>query len=484
MGDGQPLQYPGRLASRPSSLFSFLPEPAVSVSIFDSFLTTSEIIQVFDDAPVLQAMLRFEVALAEAQAEEGVIPAEAARVIARHGDIADYDVQAIIVASRRAGSMAIPLVKALTKAVGEDDESAATHVHWGSTSQDVIDTGMVLATRDALRLIDGALLSLAGRLLDLADQHLHTPVLARTLMQPAQVTSLGCKFTTWAAPLVRARRHLKEAADRALQLQLGGAVGTLAVMGDKGPAVARRVAAELGLRAPDAAWHTQRDEWVRLGLEVAVLAGSLGKLATDFSLMAQGEIAELAEPAGAGRGGSTAMPHKRNPVSCMTALAAAGRVPQRAAALLANMGQQHERGLGNWQAELAEWPGLFISTHGALEAMREAIEGLHIDTARMQRNIDALQGLVYAEAVSVYLASAVGKPQAHKLMEELTGRAVSEARPLGDVVAEAVRGDAQLADKLDLARLQALFDPRIANANAAELAREQIPQLRTALSLD
>src|SRR5690606_37205805 len=151
------------------------------------------------------------------------------------------------------------------------------------------------------------------------------------------------------------------------------AVGTLAVMGDKGPAVARRVAAELGLRAPDAAWHTQRDEWVRLGLEVAVLAGSLGKLATDFSLMAQGEIAELAEPSGAGRGGSTAMPHKRNPVSGMTALAAAGRVPQRAAALLANMGQEHERGLGNWQAELAEWPGLFISTHGALQAMREAI---------------------------------------------------------------------------------------------------------------
>src|SRR5690606_30233432 len=173
---------------------------------------------------------------AKAQAEEGIIPQAAAEAIARHGDIKQYDVQAIIVASRRAGSMAIPLVKALTQAVGEDDPSAATHVHWGSTSQDVIDTGMVLATRDALRLLDGALLSLAGRLLDLADQHLHTPVLARTLMQPAQVTSLGFKFTTWAAPLVRARRQLKAAAGRALQLQLGGAVGTLAVMGEKGPA--------------------------------------------------------------------------------------------------------------------------------------------------------------------------------------------------------------------------------------------------------
>lgn len=454
----------------------------MSVSIFDSFLTTSEIIDVFDDAAVLQEMLNFEVALANAQAAEGIIPTEAASVIERHGDIAGYDVPAIVTASRRAGSMAIPLVKALTQAVQDNDPAAATHVHWGSTSQDVIDTGMVLATRKALQLIDEALLATANRLLDLAGQHLHTPVLARTLMQPAQVTSLGFKFVNWAAPLVRARSQLRIAAANALQLQLGGAVGTLAVMGDKGPAVARRVAADLGLKTPEAAWHTQRDEWLRLGMEVAVLTGSIGKMATDFSLMAQGEIAELAEPTGAGRGGSTAMPHKRNPVSCMTALAAAGRVPQRAAALLAAMGQEHERGLGNWQAELAEWPGLFISAYGGLAAMREAVSGIHIDTARMQANIDALQGLVYAEAVSIYLAGAIGKPQAHKLMEGLTKQAVAEGRQLGDVVVDAVEADPQLKSQLDLKALQALFDPRVANANAAELARAQAARLRQALS--
>lgn len=453
----------------------------MSVSIFDSFLTTSEIIAVFDDAAILQQMLHFEVALAKAQAQEGIIPQAAAEAIARHGDISMYDVQAIIVASRRAGSMAIPLVKALTQAVKEDEPSAATHVHWGSTSQDVIDTGMVLATREALKLLDESLLALSTRLLDLADQHLHTPVLARTLMQPAQVTSLGFKLAGWAAPLVRARRQIHIAAQNALQLQLGGAVGTLAVMGAKGPAVLRRVANELGLKAPEATWHTQRDEWMRLGMEVAILAGSLNKLATDFSLMAQGEIAELSEPTGAGRGGSTAMPHKRNPVSCMTALAAAGRVPQRAAALLAAMGQEHERGLGNWQAELAEWPGLFISTHGALAAMREAVAGMHIDSARMQRNIDALQGLVYAEAVSLFLAAAIGKPAAHKLMEELTQKAVAESRQLGDVVSEAVQADSELASQLDLNALQALFQPRVANANAAELARASVRTLRQAL---
>lgn len=175
------------------------------------------------------------------------------------------------------------------------------------------------------------------------------------------------------------------------------------------------------------------------------------------------------------------MPHKRNPVSCMTALAAAGRVPQRAAALLAAMGQEHERGLGNWQAELAEWPGLFISTHGALAAMREAVAGMHIDSARMQRNIDALQGLVYAEAVSLFLAAAIGKPAAHKLMEELTQKAVAESRQLGDVVSEAVQADSELASQLDLNALQALFQPRVANANAAELARASVRTLRQAL---
>lgn len=454
----------------------------MSVLIFDSFLTTTEIIDVFDDAAVIEAMLQFEKALAQAQAAEGIIPQAAADQIAAHCNVRYFDIPAIIVASRRAGTMAIPLVKELTKAVALADKDASTHVHWGSTSQDVIDTATVLLTRRALGLIDSTLLALIQRLLDLAEQHLNTPVLARTLMQPAQVTSLGFKFTGWAAPLVRARTQLRAVAHRALQLQLGGAVGTLAVMGDKGPAVVKRVAAELGLAEPQSNWHTQRDEWVRLGLEVSVLVGSLGKIAKDLSLMAQGEIAELAEPSGQGRGGSSAMPHKRNPVSCMIALAAAGRTPQRAAALLANMAQEHERGLGNWQAELAEWPGLFLSAHGALHALREAMDGLHIDSARMLRNIDALQGLVFAEAVTIYLAAAIGRPQAHHLMEGLTRQAVADGQPLSAVVATAVKADAQLSDKIDLPTLDALFNPVAATACAASLARTQLPKLRASLT--
>jgi 3-carboxy-cis,cis-muconate cycloisomerase len=277
---------------------------------------------------------------------------------------------------------------------------------------------------------------------------------------------------------VRARARLRSCAAQALQLQLGGAVGTLAVLGEQGGAVVARVAAALELKTPAAAWHTQRDEWVRLGLEVAVLTGSLGKLATDLSLMAQGEIGELAEPAGPGRGGSSAMPHKRNPVSAMIALAAANRTPQHAAALLSSMGQQHERGLGNWQAELAEWPGLFLSAHGALQALNDAMAGLQVDHGRMRRNIDAMQGLVFAEAASAWLARAIGRPQAHALLERLSGEALSSGRQLAEVLAQTVQADASLRGKVDLTQLHTLFDPVAATAPAQRLARQQLDTLR------
>ncbi|MGK5021291.1 lyase family protein [Janthinobacterium sp. LB2P10] len=451
----------------------------MSVSIFDSFLTTSEMIAVFDDAAIVQAMFRFEQALAQAQADEGMLAPAAAHAIASVCNAQLYDIAAIISDGRRAGSLAIPLVKELTRTVALYDAQAASKVHWGSTSQDVIDTAMVLATRDALLLLEHGLNSLGQHLLRLAQQHLATPVLARTLMQPAQVTSLGFKLAGWLAPLVRARARLRICAQQALQLQLGGAVGTLAVMGEQGPAVARRMADALGLKVADAAWHTQRDEWVRLGLEVAVLTGSLGKIATDLSLMAQGEIGELAEPSGNGRGGSSAMPHKRNPVSAMIALAAATRTPQRAAALLASMGQQHERGLGNWQAELAEWPGLFLSAHGALQALNDACAGLQVDAPRMARNIDALQGLVFAEAAAAYLAAAIGRPQAHALLENMSGKALATGRHLADILAEAVQADATLGAQVDLAHLATLFDATAAATPARTLAQQQLQRLRS-----
>lgn len=455
----------------------------MSTSLFDRFLSTPEMMRVFGDEAIVGAMLRFEAALSQAQADEGLIPAEAAHTIAASCQASQYDIAALVTAGRRAGSLAIPLVKALTQHVAQHSSDAARHVHWGSTSQDVLDTAMVLVTQEALTCIRETLWSLIERLFALAVEHLETPVLARTLMQPAQVTSFGFKLIGWTAPLVRAYLRLQTSAEQALQLQLGGAVGTLSVLGDHGQAIAARMATTLGLKQADAAWHTQRDEWVRLGAEIAVLAGSLGKIATDLSLMAQGEIAELAEPSGNGRGGSSAMPHKRNPVSSMLTLAAAARAPQQVATLFATMAQQHERGLGNWQAELAEWPGLFVGVHSSLSALNEAFAGLIIDKSRMRENIDSLQGLVFAESISIYLANAIGRPQAHALLESLTRQTVSEGRHLFDVLAAHIQTDEALQKHIDLASLRDLFNPLTAAGPGKRIAERQLAQLRQSMAM-
>ena len=453
----------------------------MGVSLFDTLLSTPGMIAAFDDAALIQAMLDFEAALAAAQADEGLLPRTSAQAIAAACRVDRFDIPALVAAGRRSGTLAVPLVKELTRLVAQADAEGATVVHWGSTSQDVQDSAMVLVTRTALRLLDGELATLCAHLLALGEAHLATPVLARTLLQPAQVTGFGFKVAGWLAPLVRARARLRASAADALQLQLGGAVGTLAVMGERGPAVAQRMAQALGLRAPSAAWHTQRDEWVRLGLDVALLTGSLGKIGADLALMAQGEVGELAEPSDGGRGGSSAMPHKRNPVSALITLAAATRTPQHAATLLAAMGQQHERGLGNWQAELAEWPTLFLSAHGALRALNEAFAGLKVDTDRMRANIDALQGLVAAEALSIRLAGAIGRPAAHAAVEAMTRTAVAEQRHLRDVAHAAIAADPALAH-LDPGELDAIFDPVAATASARRLASQRFEQLRADLA--
>ncbi|RIX83574.1 3-carboxy-cis,cis-muconate cycloisomerase [Acidovorax cavernicola] len=377
------------------------------MSIFEGFLSTSETLGAFSDRAFVDAMLRFEAALARAQAAEGLIPESAAHSIVGSCKVELFDVAKIVRESGRAGSVAIPLVKALREAVGLFNADAVPFVHFGSTSQDVIDSAMALVTREAVALVETDLAKAADALLRLAVQHAETPMLARTLMQPASVTSFGFKCAGWAAPLVRSRIRLREAAKHALQLQLGGAVGTLAQMKGQGAAVRGRMAKELGLGDPGATWHTQRDEWVALGCELGLMTGSLGKVAVDISLLGQYEVAEVAEPSEPGRGGSSAMPHKRNPVASMVAIAAAHRAPQRVAALLGAMPQQHERALGAWQAELAEWPQLLMSAHGSVRAMAGALPGLQVDAARMRANIDRLRAELPRDAADEWFDPAL-----------------------------------------------------------------------------
>jgi len=397
------------------------------MSIFEGFLSTPETLTAFSDGHYVEAMLRFEAALARAQVAEGLIPETAAQAIVSCCRIELFDVPRLASDSRLAGSVAIPLVKSLREAAAARNPEAAPFVHFGSTSQDVIDTAMALVTRDVVALIDTDLVTCATALLDHAERHARTPMLARTLMQPASVTSFGFKCAGWAAPLVRSRLRLRESASRALQLQLGGAVGTLAQMKGQGVAVRQRMARELGLRDPGATWHTQRDEWVALGCEFGLMTGSLGKIALDISSMGQYEVGEVSEPSEPGRGGSSAMPHKRNPVASMVALAAAQRAPQRVAALLAAMPQQHERALGAWQAELAEWPQLLMSTHGSVSALANALPGLQVDATRMRANIDRLRAELPASAADEWFSPALADAAGDIALEQVAALRVKLA---------------------------------------------------------
>lgn len=377
------------------------------MSVFEVFLSTSETLAAFSDHDFIDAMLRFEAALARAQAQVGLIPESAAQSIVGSCKVELFDVAKIVRGSGRAGSIAIPLVKSLKEAVGLFNADAVRYVHFGSTSQDVIDTAMALVTREAVTLVEADLARAAQVLLRHAETHATTPVLARTLMQPASVTSFGLKCIGWAAPLVRSRDRISQAARRALNVQLGGAVGTLAQMKGQGPQVRRFMAEALGLGDPGTAWHTQRDEWVALGCELGIMVGSLGKIAKDISLMSQYEVGELAEPSEPGHGGSSAMPNKRNPVASMVALAAAERAPQRVAALLQAMPQEHERALGAWQAELGEWPQLLMSAHGSVRALAGALPGLQADAARMRSNIDRLRAELPRDAADEWFDPAL-----------------------------------------------------------------------------
>ena len=361
------------------------------MTVVEGFLSTPEALEAFGERSFVDAMLRFEAALAQAEARVGLVSQAAADTIASTCKVDLFNVPRIVRDSGQAGSLAIPLVKALKETVGLFSQDAMAATHFGSTSQDVIDTAMALVTQPVLALLlaDGD--TVLEALLVLAEEHADTPLLARTLGQPASVTSFGWKCTLWAGGLQRCLARVRQAAPEALAVQLGGAVGTQSELKGRGAEVVALMAASLGLSAPDTPWHTQRDAWVALGCAIGGLVGTLGKLARDLSLMQQFEVSEVSEPVVAGRGASSAMPHKRNPVACMVALAAAQRAPQSVAALLAAMPQEHERSLGNWQAELAEWAQLMLSAHGAARALAGAVPGLNVDTARMRANLDALR---------------------------------------------------------------------------------------------
>jgi len=429
--------------------------PAPFSELLGPLFGSVEASALFSDGARLQGMLDFEAALARAEAQTGVIPASAAPAIGSQCRAELFDMAELARATARAGNPAIPMVARLTALVAVEDPDAARYVHWGATSQDAMDTGLVLQLRGFLAVLGADLGRLAAALARLAETHKATPLVGRTWLQHALPVTVGLKAAGWLDAIERHRARLFEVGGRALALQFGGAAGTLAALGERGIEVAEALAREMGLALPALPWHAHRDRVAEIGTALGLLVGSLGKIARDLSLLMQTDVAEAFEPGGEGRGGSSTMPHKRNPVTAAVVLAAATRAPGLVATLLSAMVQEHERGLGGWHAEWETLPALCTLGAGALRHMAETIEGLELDPTRMRANLEATHGQILAEAVTMALGSRIGRLEAHQLVERACRQAAAARRHLREVLAE----DPVASTHLSSADLDRLFEP-------------------------
>ena len=411
---------------------------------------------IFSDRTSVQRMLDFEAGLARAEAHIGIIPSATANIIGKkcRADLIDFSSLAQAAAS--SGNLAIPLVKQLTALVAQESPEAARYVHWGATSQDAIDTGLVLQLSEALALIGTELEHLCQFTAALVSKHRSTPLVARTWMQHALPTTFGFKAAGWLDALNRHQARLSAIRRQNLSLQFGGAVGTLAALNGRGLDVAQALAKELHLPLPEIPWHSHRDRIVEVASVLGILTGTLAKIARDISLHAQTELAELSEPAAGGRGGSSTMPHKRNPVTSAVILSAATRVPALVSTMLSAMVQEDERGLGGWHAEWETLPEIVQLSGGALHHLTEILPGLEINLRKMRDNLDLTKGLIFAEAVSMALAEKIGLPEAHQLLDAASNQARFANAHLRDVLAQ----DPQITKHLNSADLDRLFDPQ------------------------
>lgn len=435
-------------------------------------LARASFTQALAEDAFVRAMLRFERALAEAQGEAGIIPPEAAQTIAAACASLNPSPERLASDGRPASSLAIPLVKALAEQVRQQDPRAAPFVHYGSTSQDVLDTALVLCIKPCSEETDRVLATSVARLAEHARRHASAVMLGRTLMQPAAPITAGLKIARWAAALNRCRARLGSARERALCVQLGGPVGTLDALGSKRAEVRRGVAVRLGL-ADARSWHGHRDELLRLMSELSIVTVTVGKIARDIALLSQPEIGEMLESAPKkGVGGSSAMPHKRNPIACLQAIAAATRAPGLAATLLHAALQEHERGLGGWQAELATIPELLDTVGGALDALERISDGLLVNSERMTANLEALQGLVFSERLARTLAKHMDRPNALSLVGDWCAAVVQEHRHLREVAAA--------ARPLLAAQLDEVFSLEAIVAELAPVLEEELTGLEVA----
>ncbi|HTX03227.1 MAG TPA: adenylosuccinate lyase family protein [Candidatus Acidoferrales bacterium] len=413
---------------------------------------TAEMRTVFSDVAWVQRMLDVEAALARAQARLGLVPHEVADAITDAAQIANIDLDGLAASTNRVGYPVVSLVGQLGAAAGEE---AARYVHLGATTQDILDSALVLQMRDGLELIEHDLIATARALVARAREHRETVMAGRTHLQHAVPVTFGYKCALWAAPLLD---HVTEirAAYRALPVQFGGAAGTLASLGNRGRAVCIELGAELNLRVPDAPWHSSRSTIAHVAALLGIICGSLAKFATDIVLLMQTEVAEVFEPYERGRGSSSTMPQKRNPIASEYILACARGVHARVAVALAALAGDHERSTGPWQSEPLAVPEIFVLSAGAVQHARTIAEGLTIDAERMRENLARGGGLILAEAVAAALTAPLGRDAAHHAVE----RACHVALEAKVSFADALFNDDLVRRHVGRDELERLFDPR------------------------
>jgi 3-carboxy-cis,cis-muconate cycloisomerase len=418
----------------------------------DLLFSTPQMTATFSPQAHVQGMLDFESALARAEARVGIIPQEAATAIAANCKAEFFDVTVLYREAVGAGTPAIPLVRMLTASL---DGDAQKYVHWGATSQDAIDTAQMLQMRDGLDLLVEGLLDVCAACAALAEQHRHTLMVGRTLLQQALPITFGLKAARWLALATSQVGSLRDHRHHTLAVQLGGAAGTLASLGDNGLRVVGILAEILALPVPALPWHTERDRIAAIASTLGVVAGSMAKIALDVALLAQTEVGEASEGTAPGKGGSSAMPQKHNPVDSTGAIASARLAIGLVPVILSAMAQEHERGVGGWQAEWTAIPDLFCFTAATVERIREAVSGLQVDPSRMKANLDLTNGLVMAESLTMALAPHMGRPAAQRLVQAICEQATSS----GIHLRQAALAEPQIRAILSPDKIEQALDP-------------------------
>ncbi|MGN6704097.1 MAG: 3-carboxy-cis,cis-muconate cycloisomerase [Burkholderiaceae bacterium] len=434
--------------------------------IFGDIFSTQAMRDVWSDENRTRKYLDIEAALARVQGRLGIIPAEAAEEIVRHCDIKQIDMARLAEQTRRIGYPVLGVVSQLN-ALCRD--GLGEYCHWGATTQDITDTATVLQIREALDLVDADLRALSDALAALAERHRDTPMIGRSNLQQAVPITFGYKMAGLLDAVLRHRERLAQLRPRVLTGEFAGASGTLASIAIGGLETQAGLMQELGLGQPTIAWHTIRDNIAEVGCFLGLVTGTLGKLSTDVKLMMQTEVGEVYEPFAHGRGSSSTMPQKRNPISSCYIHACVSVVRQHAALLLEASVADHERSTGPWEIEWIVLPEAFCLTAGALAQSRFVAEGLEVDAKRMRANLDMTKGLVASEAVMMGLGPYLGREHAHDLVYDLCRVAIAEDRPLLDVLAD----NAEITRHLDRPALARLCDP----ANYLGLSGEMVDRV-------